>query len=90
MFMKELKITDEQRHKYSPRLIENFLLYWTEENEKVKQRWQFEKIFNVERRLIRWKLNQESWDRIASQKAVKVNEKPTRESYTHPPEMGLD
>lgn len=34
--------------------LDKFILYWTEPNQKGKQRWQGEKFFDVKRRLITW------------------------------------
>ena len=85
----ELIIPDELKQKYPPRIINDFLDYWNESNGK-KCRWEYEKIFDIKRRLDRWQRNKERWEWQSSQKSIKVNETPTRESYEHSLENGLD
>lgn len=41
--------------------IELFIRYWTEPNQKWKQRWQFQKTFEPNRRLATWLGNNNKW-----------------------------
>ena len=43
--------------------IENFINYWTEPNEKWKQRYQFQKTFEPNRRLATWLWNNKKWNK---------------------------
>lgn len=67
------------REKYAPRLLEDFLDYWTEPDAKGKERWQKEKTWQTSRRVARWKRQQERWDWQRSQRNIKVDEKPQEE-----------
>lgn len=64
--------------KYSPLLVEKFLNYWNE-----CQRWRKEKVFDVEKRLERFKMNGQQWDYERSQKQQlkKVDEKPIHREF---------
>ena len=42
------------KHKYSPKMMEDFWIYWTEKSASGKEKWQLEKIFDVCKRLLRW------------------------------------
>jgi len=63
---------------YSPLMLENFLDYWEESNQKGKQKWQLEKTWEIGRRLKRWKRQQDQWDYEKSQRNTlkKVEEMP--------------
>lgn len=78
--LKQTKIIDERsledqlqdyRNKYAPSLITDFLLYWEE-----GERWKKQKVFDISKRLERWKRTEEKWEQIKSQKQIKVEEKP--------------
>lgn len=64
---------DNYSNKYSPMMIKDFLLYWEEGD-----RWKKEKVFDVGKRLERWKRQQEKWDYERTQKQAlkKVEERP--------------
>lgn len=83
--LRQSKIVDERSlasqlldytHIYSSSMITNFLLYWEEGD-----RWKKEKVFDVSKRLERWKRQQDKWDWERSQKQAlkKVVELPQRE-----------
>lgn len=61
---------------YPPSMINDFLLYWEE-----GERWRKEKVFDIPKRLERWKRQQDKWDWERSQKQAlkKVVELPQRE-----------
>ena len=44
-------------------MIEKFCNYWTESNntENAKLRFEREKVFNIQRRLKRWEMNNKNW-----------------------------
>ena len=42
------------KSKYSPKLMEDFWIYWTEQTASGKEKWQLEKVFDVSKRLLRW------------------------------------
>lgn len=42
---------------------QNFLLYWTEKNQKGKMKWQLEKTFEPKRRFLKWLENTKKWDK---------------------------
>lgn len=66
-------------NKYSPMMIKDFLLYWEEGD-----RYRKEPVFDVEKRLERWKRQQEKWDYERSQKQSlkSVDERPIhRENF---------
>lgn len=66
------------KNKYAPAMIIKFTEYWTEKNARGKERWQMEKTWEIERRLKKWKRQDEEWDYQRSQRnAIKhVDEKP--------------
>jgi hypothetical protein len=41
--------------------LESFIDYWTEPNKKWKERWEFEKTFEPNRRFLRWLRNNKKW-----------------------------
>jgi len=43
--------------------LEDFIDYWTEPNKKWKERWQFEKTFEPNRRFSRWLRNSSKWNK---------------------------
>ena len=43
--------------------LECFIDYWTEPNQKGKERWQFEKTFCPNRRFLRWLRNKNKWEK---------------------------
>lgn len=53
---------------------EDFVNYWTEANPKGKMRFEFQKIFEISRRLATWKKNA---DKIAEKAIVLMQNKPT-------------
>jgi len=61
-------ITDELKNKYPPSMITDFTLYWDETDSKGVPRWKKEKTWDLEKRLARWKRNQEKWDYEKNQK----------------------
>ena len=40
---------------------ENFLMYWTEPNKNGKLRYEVEKFFNLERRILTWNKNKDKY-----------------------------
>ena len=55
--------------KYGKEMVREFFDYWTEHNEKGrKMRFEMEKIFNIPRRLVTWKKNE---DKFGGKKPVK-------------------
>lgn len=67
------ELVKRYENKYSPMMIKDFLLYW-EEGDRYKK----EKVFDVEKRLERWKRQQDKWDWEKSQKNVKIEETPRK------------
>jgi len=87
--LRQTKLVDERsldeqvepfKNKYPPSMINKFLLYWTE-----KDRWKKEIVFDVSKRLERWKLQQEQWDydKRAKQELKTVEEKPVHRDNTN-------
>lgn len=64
---KKTKTLEEQlepfKKKYCQRTITDFTLYWKETNSKGKERWQLEKTWNIDLRLIKWERNQATWQK---------------------------
>lgn len=77
---------DSYSNKYSPMMLKDFLLYWEEGD-----RWKKEKVFDVSKRLERWKRQQEKWDYERSQKQQlkKVDERPVHREYKEVEEGGF-
>lgn len=73
-----LEQIEPYKSKYAPSLIEKFILYWSETNAAGKERWQLEKTWNIDKRLQRWKRQQEEWDR----KKVPPDPEPKRRENT--------
>jgi len=63
---------------YPPSMITDFTLYWDETDTKGTPRWKKEKTWNIDKRLLKWKRNQEKWDYQKTQKFIKVEEKTER------------
>lgn len=60
-FYRELENFKEQ---YPEQMLKDFALYWTETNKSgSKMRFETEKIFNLARRLARWKANQKNFSK---------------------------
>lgn len=58
-FKKEVLMAGE---KYDQKMLEKFILYWTEENRTgTHMRYEFEKTWNLAGRLARWQLNQSEY-----------------------------
>jgi len=74
------ELIEPYRGRYGPGIIEDFLLYWTEENQKGIQRWKTEKTWETQKRLTRWMKNQDKWDnqKIQRQKLKQVDEQPVQ------------
>ena len=49
--------------KYSQEMLDEFIDYWTEPNQKGKMRWEGEKFFHIGRRLGRWAKNNRAWNK---------------------------
>jgi len=68
--------------------IEKFASYWTESNtDSGKQRWQFEKTFDVVRRFRRWLANNKEWKSKSGKKYKSydpnIKSQPTSNKYAH-------
>jgi hypothetical protein len=63
---------------YAQSILHDFWLYWSEKTVSGKERWQLEKVFDVGKRLEKWKRNEEKWQWEKEQREAlkKVNEKP--------------
>jgi hypothetical protein len=46
------------KDKYTQEMIADFVEYWTESSNGKKQRWEYEKTFDIGRRLARWAKNE--------------------------------
>ena len=57
------RVKKEALELYSKEMIEKFCNYWTESNntENAKLRFEREKVFNIQRRLKRWEMNNKNW-----------------------------
>lgn len=77
------------RGRYGPAMIKDFILYWDERERTLhlgedgieymtfgKSRWEKEKTWDIEKRLERWKRQDEKWQYEKEVKRVKVEEKP--------------
>jgi len=80
--IKQTKIIDNRlleeqieiyKNKYSPSMITDFLLYWSEGD-----RWKKEKVFDISKRLDRWKRQEDKWNFEKSQRYIikSTEEKP--------------
>lgn len=71
---------------YAPSLLTAFEDHWRAKNGGgKKERWQMEKVFDIERRLKTWQRNDDKWNFQKSQKFVKVEEKEeVRKEWTPP------
>ncbi len=49
------------KNKYSPKMMQDFWIYWTEKTVSGKEKWQLEKIFEVGKRLMRWARQEEQF-----------------------------
>ena len=63
---------------YSPKMMEDFWIYWTEKTVSGKEKWQLEKIFDVSKRLLRWERQEAQFqhEKDARQQLKNVVEKP--------------
>lgn len=70
---------------YSPLMITEFLSYWNEGD-----RWKKEKVFDISKRLERWKRQQEKWDyeKIQKMNLKYVDERPIHREYKEVEENG--
>ena len=66
------------RNSYAPSLVEEFLLYWDETDQKNTPRWKKEKTWDIKKRLERWKKQNDKWayERSQRQQIKKVEETP--------------
>lgn len=66
------------KNSYAPSMIEKFLLYWDETDQKNTPRWKKEKTWDVKKRLERWKKQNDEWayERSQRQQIKKVEEIP--------------
>ena len=93
---KQVKISEFQdiremvkpyENKYSPSMLTDFIIYWSE-----CDRWKKEKVFDISKRLERWKRQQEKWDYERSQKQQlkSVDERPIHREYKEVREGGFN
>ena len=73
------QVRKEALELYSKETIEKFCNYWTESNntENAKLRFEREKVFNIQRRLKRWEMNNKDWNKDVTESdldLVKKNE----------------
>lgn len=61
---------EQYKDDYSPALREDFMLYWSQCDTAGRQRWQLEKIWDIDMRLKQWKRREEKWDYEQSQRAM--------------------
>tara|TARA_R110000824_G_scaffold107747_2_gene254261 strand:+ start:2370 stop:3035 length:666 start_codon:yes stop_codon:yes gene_type:complete len=55
-------------------LCKEFIFYWTELNKsKTKMRFELEKTFDVNRRMLRWEKNTKKWNRLPNSMTKKVS-----------------
>jgi len=62
-------------NKYSPNMLKDFELYWTETNSKGKEKWQLQKTWDINLRLQRWKIQEEKYNHKNNQSFVKEEPK---------------
>lgn len=49
------------RNKYSSKMMQDFWIYWTEKTISGKEKWQLERVFDVGKRLLRWKRQEDKF-----------------------------
>lgn len=77
---------------YAPGMITDFILYWSESDNKGIEKWRKEKTWEIGKRLKRWQRQNEKWDHEKSQRQQlkKVDEMPVhREQFTERIDTGF-
>ncbi len=66
------------KNNYSPKMLEDFWIYWTEKTISGKEKWQLENVFDVNKRLLRWSRQEAQFqhEKEARQQLKNVNERP--------------
>jgi len=58
---------------YNIALLDEFISYWTELNKsKTKMKFEMEKTFDIEKRLARWKKNDEKWNKPQTMSKIDI------------------
>ncbi len=70
------------KNKYSPKMLEDFWIYWSEKTVSGKEKWQLEKVFDANKRLMRWARQEEQFqhEKEARLQLKNVNERPQANS----------
>ena len=71
------QVRKEALELYSKETIEKFCNYWTESNntENAKLRFEREKVFNIQRRLKRWEMNNKNWSNDTTESDLDIVKK---------------
>ena len=66
------------KNSYAPSLIDKFISYWDEVDQKNTPRWKKEKTWEIKKRLERWKKQDDEWayERSQKQQIKKIEETP--------------
>lgn len=79
------------KNKYSPKMMEDFWIYWTEKTPSGKEKWQLENVFDVGKRLMRWERQETQFqhEKTARLQLKQVDELP-REKRDRTFDKGTD